>query len=40
VLPHIAIVCIFSYLLTGQRSIYPSQRISVPKHAEQVTSDR
>jgi H+/Cl- antiporter ClcA len=25
--PHVMIVCVFAYLLTGQRSIYPSQRL-------------
>jgi H+/Cl- antiporter ClcA len=25
--PHVAIVCVLSYLLAGHRSIYPSQRL-------------
>ncbi len=31
VLPHVVIVCVLAYLLTGHRSIYPSQRIGVGK---------
>ena len=27
VLPHVAIVCVLAYLLTGHRSIYPAQRV-------------
>jgi H+/Cl- antiporter ClcA len=27
VLPHVAIVCVLAYLLTGHRSIYPAQRL-------------
>jgi H+/Cl- antiporter ClcA len=27
VLPHVAVVCVFAYLLTGHRSIYPAQRL-------------
>jgi H+/Cl- antiporter ClcA len=25
--PHVAIVCVFAYLLSGHRSIYPAQRL-------------
>ncbi len=32
VLPHVAIVTVVAYLLTGQRGIYPSQRIARLKH--------
>ncbi|QQR44695.1 chloride channel protein [Myxococcus xanthus] len=32
VLPHVAIVATVAYLLTGQRGIYPSQRIARMKH--------
>ena len=32
VLPHVAIVSVVAYLLTGHRGIYPSQRIARPKH--------
>ncbi len=28
VLPHVVIVCVVAYLLTGHRSIYPSQRVT------------
>lgn len=28
VLPHVVIVCVIAYLITGHRSIYPSQRLS------------
>lgn len=31
VLPHVVIVCVVAYVLTGTRSIYPSQRVSVSK---------
>jgi H+/Cl- antiporter ClcA len=27
ILPHVAIVCVFAYLFSGHRSIYPSQRL-------------
>jgi H+/Cl- antiporter ClcA len=30
--PHVVIVCVVAYLLTGHRGIYPSQRIVRPKH--------
>lgn len=32
VLPHVAIVCVVAYLLSGHRGIYPSQRIGRGKH--------
>ncbi|MDQ3364741.1 MAG: chloride channel protein [Myxococcota bacterium] len=28
VLPHVVIVCVLAYLMTGQRSIYPAQRVT------------
>ena len=31
VLPHAALVCVFAYLLTGHRGIYPSQRLAFTK---------
>jgi H+/Cl- antiporter ClcA len=30
--PHVVIVCVVAYLLTGHRGIYPSQRVLRPKH--------
>jgi len=32
VFPHVVIVCVIAYLLSGQRGIYPSQRIWKRKH--------
>ena len=32
VLPHVVIVCVIAYLLSGHRSIYPAQRIVRRKH--------
>lgn len=32
VLPHVVIVVVVAYLLTGHRGIYPSQRLGRPKH--------
>jgi H+/Cl- antiporter ClcA len=29
--PHVAIVCVIAYLITGHRSIYPAQRVLQPK---------
>jgi H+/Cl- antiporter ClcA len=29
ILPHVAIVCVVAYLITGHRSIYPAQRVTV-----------
>jgi hypothetical protein len=29
--PHVAIVAVIAYLLTGHRSIYPAQRLLRPK---------
>ena len=40
VLPHVAIVCVLAYLMTGHRGIYPSQRIRVSKHGEKLESER
>ena len=34
VLPHVMIVCVVAYLLTGQRSIYPAQRLMSDKGGE------
>jgi H+/Cl- antiporter ClcA len=31
ILPHVMIVCVVGYLITGHRSIYPSQRVSYGK---------
>lgn len=31
VFPHVVIVCVLAYLMTGQRSIYPSQRLTRAK---------
>lgn len=28
ILPHVVIVCVFAYLMSGHRSIYPSQRVT------------
>jgi H+/Cl- antiporter ClcA len=32
ILPHVVVVCVIAYLLSGHRSIYPSQRIFRRKH--------
>jgi len=32
VLPHVVIVCVVAYLLSGHRSIYPAQRLTRRKH--------
>jgi H+/Cl- antiporter ClcA len=32
ILPHVVIVCVIAYLLSGHRSIYPSQRLTRRKH--------
>lgn len=34
VLPHVVVVCVVAYLLTGHRSIYPAQRLLAPKGGE------
>jgi H+/Cl- antiporter ClcA len=34
--PHAMIVCVVAYLLSGQRSIYPAQRLLRRKHGEQL----
>jgi H+/Cl- antiporter ClcA len=31
ILPHVVIVCVVAYLVTGHRSIYPSQRVTLGK---------
>jgi len=31
VFPHVVIVCVLAYLMTGHRSIYPAQRLSSGK---------
>jgi len=38
VLPHVAIVSVLAYLLTGHRGIYPSQRIARLKHGGPLLS--
>jgi H+/Cl- antiporter ClcA len=38
VLPHVVIVTVTAYLLTGQRSIYPAQRIARLKHGGPLLS--
>lgn len=38
VFPHAVIVCVLAYLLTGHRSIYPSQRVWSGKGAEALSS--
>lgn len=40
VLPHAALVCVFAYLLTGHRGIYPSQRLAFTKHGEAIEEKR
>jgi H+/Cl- antiporter ClcA len=40
VLPHVAIVAVVAYLLTGHRGIYPAQRIHRLKHGGQDASRR
>jgi H+/Cl- antiporter ClcA len=32
ILPHVVIVCVIAYLLSGHRSIYPAQRLTRRKH--------
>ena len=34
VLPHVVIVCVIAYLLSGHRSIYPAQRVTEGKHGD------
>jgi len=34
--PHVVIVCVVAYLLTGHRSIYPAQRLFGPKAGQHV----
>jgi H+/Cl- antiporter ClcA len=36
--PHVVIVCVLAYLLSGQRSIYPAQRLVRQKHGEPLAS--
>jgi len=36
VLPHVLIVCVIAYVLTGNRSIYNSQRLEVSKSGQRV----
>ncbi|MEO8179915.1 MAG: chloride channel protein [Deltaproteobacteria bacterium] len=38
VFPHVVIVCVLAYLLTGHRSIYPSQRLIRGKGGTHLTS--
>jgi H+/Cl- antiporter ClcA len=40
VLPHVVIVCMLAYLLSGHRSIYPSQRLLRGKAGEYLTGAR
>jgi H+/Cl- antiporter ClcA len=40
VLPHVLIVCVVAYLCTGQRSIYPAQRVRRTKWGSVLTSAR
>jgi H+/Cl- antiporter ClcA len=37
VFPHVVIVCLLAYVLTGHRSIYPSQRVLVAKSGTRLT---
>lgn len=39
VLPHVAIVAVVAYLLTGRRSIYPAQRMDRDKLGRRIASD-
>lgn len=39
-LPHVVIVCVLSYLLSGHRSIYPSQRILFTKLGQKLSGGR
>jgi H+/Cl- antiporter ClcA len=34
--PHVAIVCVFAYLLSGHRSIYSAQRVMLSKSGTQL----
>ena len=36
--PHVVIVCVIAYLLSGHRSIYPSQRLIRRKHGGDLLS--
>lgn len=38
ILPHVAIVSVLAYLMTGHRSIYPSQRVMHTKGGSRLTS--
>lgn len=38
-LPHVAIVCVVAYLMTGRRSIYPAQRIHFDKTGADVSEE-
>ena len=38
--PHVVIVCVVAYLLTGHRSIYPSQRVFARKLGEPLPAPR
>lgn len=40
VLPHVVIVSVLAYLLTGHRSIYPTQRVGVGKYGRRPLEDR
>lgn len=40
VLPHVAIVCVLAYLLTGHRSIYPAQRLLRGKEGSRLRRPR
>jgi H+/Cl- antiporter ClcA len=36
VFPHVVIVCVLAYLLSGHRSIYPSQRVIHSKSGKRL----
>jgi len=40
VLPHVAVVCVVAFLLSGHRGIYPSQRIGRSKHGPPLDETR
>ena len=37
VFPHVVIVCVSAYLLTGHRSIYPAQRLLTDKWGQRLS---
>ena len=38
-MPHVVIVCVVAYLMTGSRSIYPSQRLVREKGSAALLSE-